>query len=200
MPWAPDYVTADELAAYIRTPDHVDDTQLALMASAASRAVDKATNRQFGQVNSAELRSYYARPDFDRGHGLWVVDVDDFMDLTGMVVTVDGVTVSTFDKAPLNAAPKGEPWTRIEFTDASQTQPSVWPNRVDATIKWGWSAIPTTVKAATLLQGSRFFARRSAPFGVAGSPDSGSEMRLMAKADPDVFVMLADYRRMGPIG
>jgi len=55
--------------------------------------------------------------------------------------------------------------------------------------------VPTTVKQATLLQASRVFARREAPFGVAGSPDMGSELRLLEKVDPDVAVMLVPYVR-----
>src|SRR5262245_53054327 len=104
MPWAPDYATADELAVYGRITDDVDDAQLALAVSAASRAIDLATNRQFGQVGAAELRTYYARPDWSTGW--WTVDVDDFQDASGLVVeVVDSGTVATFDKAPLNAAP-----------------------------------------------------------------------------------------------
>ena len=48
---------------------------------------------------------------------------------------------------------------------------------------------------ATLLQASRLAARRDSPFGVAGSPDAGSEMRLLARVDPDVAVALEPYRR-----
>jgi hypothetical protein len=54
-------------------------------------------------------------------------------------------------------------------------------------------AIPDAVKAACLIQASRFFTRRYAPFGVAGSPDSGSEIRLLAKVDADVAVILGPF-------
>lgn len=53
--------------------------------------------------------------------------------------------------------------------------------------------IPSAVKQACLIQASRFFTRRYAPFGVAGSPDSGSEIRLLAKVDVDVAVILGPY-------
>jgi hypothetical protein len=52
------------------------------------------------------------------------------------------------------------------------------------------------VHTATLLQGGRLYTRRSALFGIAGSPESGSEMRLLSKVDPDVAVMLRGYRRI----
>ena len=63
------------------------------------------------------------------------------------------------------------------------------------TARWGWAAVPSTIKQATLLQASRLLARRDAPFGIAGSPDVGSEIRLLARVDPDVAVAVAPYRR-----
>jgi hypothetical protein len=37
MAWAPDYVTDDELKAYLRIGDDVDDDQIALAIAAAAR-------------------------------------------------------------------------------------------------------------------------------------------------------------------
>lgn len=54
--------------------------------------------------------------------------------------------------------------------------------------------IPAGVTQACLLQASRFFARRYSPFGIAGSPENGSELRLLSRVDPDVAVVLAPYR------
>jgi hypothetical protein len=64
---------------------------------------------------------------------------------------------------------------------------------VKVTALWGWTAVPVAVKQATLLQASRFFSRRHSPYGVAGSPELGSEIRLLARVDPDVGVSLRDY-------
>lgn len=195
MAWAPLYVTADDLAVYERIPDDVDDAQLALAVAAAARAVDNTTGRQFGKTDALETRRYRARPDFTTGY--WTVDIDDVHAAAGLVVTIGGVAVTTYDLAPWNAAPRGRPWTQIEFTADSQALPSAHPYRVDvASQNFGWAAIPDAVKEATLLQAARFATRRQAPFGIAGSPDAGSEMRLLAKVDPDVAVALMDYRRM----
>jgi len=49
---------------------------------------------------------------------------------------------------------------------------------------------------ACKLQTGRFNKRLQALFGVAGSPADGSEVRLLAKLDPDVAVMLVDYTRV----
>jgi hypothetical protein len=193
MAWAPDYATTADLAAFVRIPDSDDDAQLALAATAASRAVDRATNRQFGKVDTAEERLYVPRPDYERG--LWVVDVDDFQTVSNLSVEVDGTAVTVFVKEPYNADKLGRPWTRLAFTADSEAKPSCAPHEVAVTAVWGWTAVPTAVKEATLLQASRFFVRRNAPFGIAGSPDTGSEMRLLARVDPDVAVALGDYKR-----
>lgn len=56
-----------------------------------------------------------------------------------------------------------------------------------------FNPVPSTIKLATLMQAGRWAKRRDAPFGIAGSPETGSEMRLLAKLDPDVEVMLGGY-------
>jgi hypothetical protein len=55
--------------------------------------------------------------------------------------------------------------------------------------------VPSAVKLATRLQASRFMARRDSPYGVAGSPDAGSEIRLLSRVDPDVAVALRGFSR-----
>ena len=194
MSWAPDYIATVELRTHLRIDHTGDDDELALAITTASRAVDHECNRQFGLVAAPEARTYTARPNYERG--LWVVDVDDFQTATGLEVEVlDVGVVTTFDSEPRNAAAKGRPWTRIVFTAESEFEPSSSCRDVEVTARWGWSAIPTAPKGATLLQAARWATRRQAPFGIAGSPDAGSEMRLLARLDPDVAVSLNGYRR-----
>lgn len=193
MAWAPDYVTVPDLAAYARIGDNVDDTQLGLAITAASRAVDRHTNRQFGLVAAPEQRFYTG--EYDRRRGRWVIEIDDLMTVTGLVVTAEAGTVDVFAKQPANAAAEGRPWTRLVVAPESAAAPNGDEDEVSVTARWGWTAVPSTIVQATLLQASRLFTRRDAPFGVAGSPDAGSEMRLLAKVDPDVAVMLGSYIR-----
>ena len=62
--------------------------------------------------------------------------------------------------------------------------------------KWGYvTAIPAGVKEIALLQAARFFKRKDAPFGVAGNDAMGNVMRLQARLDPDVEMLLGSYRR-----
>lgn len=191
MPWAPDYATVEELASYTGATGGIDDIELAVAISTASRAVDHATNRQFGVVAAPEARTYLARPDYVTGY--WVVDMDDVMAVTGMGVEVDGDAVATYQLEPVNAAAKGRPWTRVAFTGDSEHLPTVHPHAVVVTALWGWSAVPQAIVQATLLQASRLFKRKDAPFGIAGS--EGAEMRLLSRLDPDVAVALRPYTR-----
>lgn len=193
MAWAPNYVAVDTLAAYLRVDDEIDDAELGLAITAASRAIDHHCNRQFGQVDQAEERLYTARYDYEACR--WVVDIDDLGDDTGLVVEVDGEAVATYVLEPVNAVVKGRVWTRVAFTEDSEAQPTGKRHEVAVTALWGWPAVPEPVEEATLLQGSRFNARRNAPFGVAGSPEVGSEMRLLHRVDPDVAVVLRRYKR-----
>lgn len=193
MAWAPDYVTASDLKAYLRISDTADDAQIALAVTAASRAVDRHTSRQFGLVAAPEARKYTARRDHTRRR--WVFEIDDLMTQVGLTITTEDGTVNVFALQPSNAALEAEPWTRVVVDPDSAVKPNAEEDAVTVTARFGWTTVPDTVKQATLLQASRFFTRRNAPFGVAGSPDEGSEMRLLAKVDADVGVALGRYIR-----
>ncbi|MDN5749869.1 MAG: hypothetical protein L0H64_15335 [Pseudonocardia sp.] len=201
MPWAPDYVGVEDLKDYIRVPDTADDAVLARAVSTASRAVDRTAHRQFGNVAVPEAREYTAR--FGRRSG-WVAGLDDVADSTGLLValdtTGDGTYPTTVDPVdyqllPRNAAQHGRPWEALGIRGAAAAQVTGREGEVRVTALFGWSTVPVAVAQATLLQASRLAARRDSPFGVAGSPDAGTELRLLARVDPDVAVALEPYRR-----
>jgi hypothetical protein len=187
MAWAPNYVEVDDLADDLGITDVdqiTDDTpSLELAIAAASRAVDTVCRRQFGVLAAVEPRKYRA---VKSGlYGGWFVYTDDLMTLDGLLV--DGVAPATApDVWPLRAAPLGRPWERMAVSSGGVHE---------ITALWGWTAVPDTIEQATRIQANRFFKRRDAPFGVAGSPESGSEMRLLERVDPDVKVMLKRYMR-----
>lgn len=201
MPWQPDYCTASELKSNLRIPDAADDAELGLAITAASRAIDHATNRQFGQVSPVQARRYTAR--WDRGWSRWVVDTDDISSATGLLVALDDNDDQVFDKsitdfqlAPVNEDEKSRPWTQIVVNADSLNVPTKAKDAVQVTALWGWAAVPATIKQAAITQAARFYYRREAPFGIAGSPTVGSELRLLAQVDPDVAVMIRSYRRV----
>lgn len=199
MAWAPDYIDEQELATYLRIGDNTDDPEMRTAISGASRAIDHATNRQFGQVETAESRTFEVR--WSRTRGAYIADIDDVQDLAGFTVTVSGTALasSSYQLLPRNAAQEGRPFERILVPSATPTTVGAGPPTIDATGMWGWTDVPETIRDATFKQASRFFKRRDAPFGVTGSPGLGGEMRLLAKVDADVDVEVKPFRRNWPM-
>jgi hypothetical protein len=202
MAWSPDYATTADLRAFMRIGDNEDDAVLTSAITAASRAVDQATNRQFGLVAAPEPRDY--PPRFDVRSRRWMIDVDDVMTTVGLTAHVDLDGDQTFTHEitdygllPSNSANRARPWTTLVVQRASTVQPrDPTVDQVRVTARWGWTTVPDAIRNATLLQASRLVTRRDSPFGVAGSPDMGSELRLLAKVDPDVEVTVRPYRRV----
>jgi hypothetical protein len=204
MAWAPAYASLADLKASVRVTDTDDDAELLYALNAASRVVDHYTGRQFGALEDAAARYFSAYYHHELGR--WVVDIDDLQTTTDLVVKTndadDGafgdplVLDTDFRLYPLNAAADGAPWTQL--VAASGTTFPTRQRSVEVTARWGWQAIPAVVVQATLIQAARFFKRRDAAFGVAGSPELGSELRLLSRLDPDVAVLLQPVSRWRP--
>lgn len=193
MPWEPDYVdidaAGDDIQEYLRIDDSADDYWLGLAVSAASRALDRHCRRQFGRTDEVEERRYRIR--YNRSQDTWVADIDDLMSTADL--TVNGVTLAAPELYPMNALTRFRPWTQLVIPE--DVRLSLDRPYVDVAEHWGWLAIPSTAEQATAIQAGRLAKRRDALFGVAGSPEAGSEMRLLARLDPDVAVLAEVLRR-----
>lgn len=206
MPWAPDYVDLAEFREYVRIhvdADDTDDSELLDAMAGAFRAVDDECQRQFGKTDAPEVRYYV--PRWSKTRRGWLVACDDVPTTVGLTVHLDSAQDGTFATAvtgylmrPANAPLRGKPYEGLLFVAPAGVvvRGSADEVRLSAgTGGFGWSAVPRTVKLASKMQGSRLLSRRDAPFGVAGNPEQGSELRLLAKVDPDVAVVLKGYRR-----
>jgi hypothetical protein len=202
MTWAPDYCTVAEFKDFVRIPqdDDQDDALIAVDITAASRAVDRAANRQFGSSETPQDRFYTAV--WDRKANRWGVDIDDVQDVTGLTVHFDtgddglyADMVETVAMQPVNAAANGRPFTRILLHPDSSMHLNGHADAVEVHGIFGWTAVPDGIKAATMLQTNRLKMRRDSPFGIAGSPEIGSELRLLARLDADVDVLVRAYYR-----
>lgn len=204
------YASVDELKAWVTRSDVSiadDDAQLLIAVTAASRAIDAHCNRTFGLTGSATARVF----DFDGLHleGRCAVKITDLQTTVGLAVTADyaqdyqystTLTLNTdFDLWPWNAAADGVPWTHLVLrpSSAAYLTACVPEARLfSISGNWGWTTVPTLVKQACLLQASRWFMRRDAWAGVAGSPDLGNEIRLLSALDPDVQLALSSLVRV----
>lgn len=187
-----DYVDLSTLKDYLRInpDDDTEDEILQMAITSASAAIDSATGRTFGPSTALEDRYYQVyRIDYD-----YFVNVDDVFDTTGLAVKAssDGGTTYTADVlfAPLPRQP-GQPVRTLELNEGFAT--GEW---VQVSGHFGYTAIPEPIRLATLLQANRYVKRRDAPYGVAGSVEMGSEMRLLNKLDPDVEVLIRPYKRI----
>lgn len=193
MPWKPDYLTDDEAAAFVRAPG-VDLAELATWCTAASRAIDKRCNRQFGKVDASTTRTYRRPAVYDVVSGLWLLEIDDVYDPTDLTVGGLALAVSGATLLPDDALLEGRPYERLGFVDYPGSPVVV------QTAGFGWSAVPAQVVGACKLQVSRWSSRRDSPYGTAGSPSDGSEIRLLSRLDPDVSTTLAGLARRRRVG
>jgi hypothetical protein len=200
VPWKPDYLTLPEGKAFLRISDTQDDTEIPGWITAASRAIDTRCNRQFGQLAAPAARVYRRPAVWDPVTGLWIRQIDDTMTVTGM--TVGGVAYASSGAVllPDNAPADGMPWTALGFADRPDESYPGSPVSLTVVSQWGWLTVPAAVPAAVKLQLNRWNKRRDSPYGIAGTPADGSEMRLLARLDPDVAVTLAGLARRRRVG
>ena len=196
------YASAAELRDHFRIDDADDDVILDRALASASRWVTAHCARDFNQADSATARRFYPRND-------GTVDVDDIASTTGLVVATDegddGAyeitwTIDTdYMLEPLNGVMDGIPgwpYTRIRRMEV-YTWPTGWQYRppVRVTAIWGWPAVPSPVKEATLIQAARIYKRRDSPDGVLGGLGDFGPVRVGTRIDPDVEALLFPYRK-----
>lgn len=200
-----DYVQLADLKAHLTIPlaTTTDDAILAVCITAASRAVDQATDRRFGQSAAVTDRLFTWHGECVDGQPLLVLD--DVSTSTGVVVRGDTLgdysysdtfTVGTdVDLYPFDAAEYSLPWTGIVLRRNTTALFTKQARGMKVTARWGWAAIPSVVEIATLIQAARYFMRRDSWAGIAGSPELGSEIRLLSELDPDVQQLVQSVRR-----
>lgn len=204
------YATMAAFRTYLRvtaTTDATDpDTTIELLAlEAAARAIDRECGRTF-RVASTTVARRFNIGTANVGRYSWFprygVEIDDVMDTTGLTASFDTSgngtftsTTTSFRVMPYNAPTIDMPYRSLLFDIGVIPPPFAFhAEGVQVVAKWGWTAIPSAVVTANLIQAERFVKRRGSPFGIAGSPEMGNEMRLLSKLDPDVAVTLAKYK------
>lgn len=195
------YATLAELRAYVGIPvaDTADDVTLTLALDAAAAQIDAYCGRSFAADATATDRLYTADAN-------GVVDVDPISTTTGLVVKTDDNGDGTFETTwtlgtdfrlePTNVTNPTKAYTRIVALGTRWFPRLTYRPGVQVTAKFGWpgGVAPSPVKQANLLLGMKLFKRKDAPFGVAGSVEFGSEVRILP-GDMDAERLLKPYRR-----
>jgi hypothetical protein len=186
---APDYTTAERLKKYLGDETDVDDAFVAAWITAVSRNIDQHCGRSFGNVD--EATEFYYTPKYDRRRGKWFATIHDLRSDTGLSIVREDATAITdgYKLLPGNNAALGKPFEQIRFDSCPGGEVAMESDQ------WGWADVPPSIEVGMWLQAARLAARRDSPFGIAGSPSTGSEMRLLAKVDPDFLVTLKPFVR-----
>lgn len=191
------YVTLNEVKAYLRITDSVDDTMLEQIVESASRSIDRIANRRFYLDANASARTY-------RLIGNLRVQVDDFGTTSGLVVKTDpndsGVYETTFTLnsdyivEPTNALAKGRPFTTITIVGGTAfSLPVNYRPQVEVTARWGWPTVPDDIVEATLILSADLYKRRDSVGGVLGLSELGAIR--MSPLGRDISAMVRAYRR-----
>lgn len=191
------YATLAQVKAALRITDTVDDALLEMAVESASRAIDGHTMRSF--YSSGTVTRYYATDDDD------VVYIDD---LAGTAITVEtdpnanGTwantwAVSDYQLEPLNGYADGlvMPYTRIRAVGNYEFPVFEGEALIRVTGVFGWSAVPSAITQACVIQASRIFKRLDSPLGVAGFGELGA-IQVTRDLDPDVAQLVSNYRKM----
>lgn len=214
------YATLNEFKGYVGIPtaDTADDVTLQLALDAATGQVEGFCDRLFtadGSVVTRYYNAWSAHTATQRRYGMvgasyvGFVDVDPISTTTGLVVATDQDADGTYETTwtlntdfrlePVNAAvlTPVQPWTRLVALGTKWFPKGLYRPAVSVTAKFGWpgGVVPAQVKEATLIQAERLWKRKDAPFGVAGSVEFGSEMRLLNELDRDAQNLLRPFRR-----
>lgn len=178
--------------------DSVDDGRIELAIEAASRMIEAECNRRFYKDANASARTYVATNPA-------LVLCDDFYTATGLVIKTDtGLdgsfsqtwTAADYQLEPLNGVVDGQPWpwTQVRAIEALEFPSFYGQALVQITAKWGWSAVPSAVKQAAVIQAITVFKSVEAPFGSLGVVETGV-LRLRSGLHPTAALLVAPYRR-----
>ena len=199
------YVTKAELKTYLGLSGTAQDTNLDNAINGASRQIDKICDRRFWQDSTVQIKKYTPTNNF------WLI-VDDISTTTGLIVKLDTTDDGTFDTTlTLNTDYILEPvnpkehvissttyyyphnMIKILSTRSSERFDTLIQNNVQITAKFGWSAVPEAIKQATLIQATRLFKRKDAPFNVMGNEQTGV-IELFSKFDADAKELIKPYK------
>jgi hypothetical protein len=191
VPLSPDYITAAEAAAYLRIDDGIDDVELGLWVTAASRLIDSRCNRQFGLAAAPVARVYRRLPYYSPTYGLWLLEIDDVQTTAGLLVNGVAYASSGAILLPDDAPDYSVPWTMLGFpVQPTDSYPGA-PAPYTITLRPGWTNTPTQVKAAAKLQVKFWSDLRD----KAGDVQTG-----MTRLEKGVAQSLAGLTRRRPVG
>lgn len=198
---APDgrsYVEVAELKKTIELERNFADLDIRSSLIAASRAIEKRCYRRSFWPDTADQERFYRA----RRARLWI---DDLFDVTEVATDAAGdgtwneVWTENVDYTfePENAEADGRPFESliVHPLTTKQAWPFDYPRAVRITGKFGWPAVPESIKTATSMLAVRLLRqKREAPFGIVAVGLEGQAVRI-SRTDPQVAEVLLPYVR-----
>jgi len=194
------YASVEELKERIDIDSTTDDQILGRVLDAVSRLIEKPhyANQRFYTTAADETRYFTALTADYCPIPIGLVSV------TTLAIDNDddrtyGETWATsdFEYEPVNASTDNEPYGGIRIHPTGNYTFPLGINQVKVIGKFGWPALPDEIREATLLQATRLFRRKEAPFGVVGSGDFGQAI-MVKTLDPDVVDLIKGrVKRLG---
>lgn len=165
------YADLNALSTRLGFGDNLDNDLLVSALLAAETSIDAWCRRTFVVPTVATTRTYLP----------WGQDcvVDDIATTSGLIVVDDTATLNNNDLVldpPNGIGPDGRdgwPYWRIRYADGSWWTIDANRRTVTVTAKFGWAAVPTAVREATLVLASDLFHAKDTRLGVAGFGEFG---------------------------
>lgn len=193
------YATLSDVKAALRVTDSLDDSLLEMAVESASRLVDGYCGRVF--YNAGTVTRVYA-PETSL-----IIEIDDFVSISQIKSSslADGnfdvtFTSTDYQLEPLNGLVDGVSFPNYRVRAVGQYLFTTVESEATLQVTGvaGWSAVPTTVKQATVIQAMRIFKRLDSPLGITFG-ELGA-MRVSTRLDPDVAQLVEPLRRIRNIG
>ena len=198
------YVTLDQMVTEIGTgADPSKGVAAEAAITAASRQIDDYTGRRFWRDAVVVAREFYAD---DAGELMSMPGaVMDISTTTGLIVKLDDGDNGTFSRTltintdyvltPANAADDGEPFTSIRLVDGNYYFPRSSSGRpgVQVTARFGFTAVPSAIAQACLIQSVLLYKATDAAMGGLSFGDAGF-MRVRGGLNPIAQTLVERYR------
>jgi hypothetical protein len=181
-------VALTDFTEYVGSEIVANQVQLEAALTAAELAVQHYCRRPFAAPATAATARI-----FDTHLGV-VLYVDEFVDITGLIVDNDGTIIAAADYRlePVDGLQYGiaTPYSTIRLLDGTS-----WADEVTVTARWGWVA--ADVKMAVLVLAKDIAGLRDTRFGVAGWGEFGV---VRMRENPQVMSLLAPHVRWDRAG
>lgn len=189
------YTTITLVKDYLGIPsaETSQDTALTAAVNAATETVNGVCNTDFESTTATRVF---------RPADPYVVYVDQFNTLTGLVVKTDTDNDGSFAKTlTITTDFVVEPFNTAPFTmlrNVSGTWPTYTSNRATVQVSAAYgdqvsTGVPYAIQQGALMLAARYYQRRSSPLGITTGFQDWGPMRI-SRQDPDVAALLQQYK------